>query len=168
MEDTRGPEHKAIRAGIEALYKALPGRMSMFAPGEFKEEEYGPGETIYQTISTYKADSRRDGTDDEYRITVEVVKKVNSNDSYWREQISDRSNAVVINGVHYRIGPGNAGEFRGFGGRQYDIEFLDGRRVTTRNLWYQGPIPPKYLIQIPDNARWVHPEQEPFGGRHDR
>ena len=169
MEDNRGPEHKAIREGVEALTKVLPGRMSMFAPGEFKEAIYGPDEMIYQVESTYKADSRRDGTDDEYLITVEVIKKVNSNDTYWRDQLSDRSNAVVINGVHYRIGPANGNPLnRGFGGRQYGIEFLDGRRVTTRNLWYQGPIPPKYLIQIPDNARWVHPEQEPFGGRHDR
>ena len=168
MEDTRGPEHKAIRAGIEALTKALPGRMSMFAPGEFSETPFGPGgEVLYATQSTYKADSRQDGTDDEYEISVAVVKKINSNDAYWRDQLADRSNAAVINGVHYRIGP-PGGEFRGFGGREYDIEFLDGRKVTTRNLWYQGPIPPKYLIQIPDNARWVHPEQEPFGGRQDR
>lgn len=167
MEDTRGPEHKAVRAGVEALTAALPGRMAMYRPGEFKEAVYGPGQVLYTTVSLYEEDTRRDGTEDHYEIRIEIVKSVNSHDGYWRDQLRDRSNAVVINGVHYRIGP-PGGEFRGFGGRRYDIEYLDGRRVTTHNLWYQGPIPPKYLDQIPDNARWVHPEQEPFGGRQDR
>lgn len=168
MQDDRTPEHKAIRAGVEALTKALPGRMSMYRPGDFEEHPYGiGGAVLYRVDSTYKADSQRDGTDDQYEIKIEIVKSVDSKDSYWRVQLSDRSNAVVINGVHYRIGP-PGGEFQGFGGRRYDIEFLDGRRVTTYNLWYQGLIPPKYLIQLPDNARWVHPEQEPFGGREGR
>ena len=75
----------------------------------------------------------------------------------------------MINGQHYRIGANNGRSttrrpaFRGFGGREFEIEYLDGgRRITVNDLWYQGPIPPAHRDRFPDNARFVNPGQEPF------
>jgi len=67
------------------------------------------------------------------------------------------ANRVVIDGEHYMLGDNTAG-MKGFGGRRFDIEFFDGRRVTTTDLWFQGVIPPKWRERFPDNARFVQPE----------
>ena len=166
MKDDRSPEHRAIRAGIEALTEALPAPWSSYTPGEFREEVYG--ETLYGQVESVITCQQPDGTDLKYTVMVNVIREVDSKDDYWERQHADQSNSVVINGVHYRLGDSGETEFRGFGGRKFDIEFLGGRKVSTRNLWYQGPIPPKYLERFPDNARWTDPGQEPFGGRRDR
>lgn len=170
MKDERSPEHKAVRAGIETLTQTLPGCMESYIPGEFHENPYiaeNYGGTLYQAESQY-ATAQGDGTSVRYDIQVRVVKWVDSHDTYWERQLADRKDAVVIDGKHYRIGeergPGEG--FLGFGGRRFDIEFLDGRETVTHNLWYQGPIPPKFLPRLPDNARWAQEGFEgPFGKR---
>ncbi|MGW4792213.1 hypothetical protein ACWEPC_07335 [Nonomuraea sp. NPDC004297] len=48
----------------------------------------------------------------------------------------------MVDGEHYAIG-GDTGGFRGHGGRHFDIEWFDGRRATTQNLWHQGTVPPR-------------------------
>jgi hypothetical protein len=66
-----------------------------------------------------------------------------------------------VNGHHYFIGdevdkslPGMLG-MRGFRGQQFSIKFLDGREVTTTNLWYQGEIPKRFRGRLPDNAEFI-------------
>lgn len=62
-----------------------------------------------------------------------------------------------INGVHYSAEPGiKSGGMRGFGGRKFTIETLDGRRkFTTNDVWCQGTIPEHLRSIMPDNARFV-------------
>lgn len=170
----RTPEQKAIWEGILKLVDELPpgdggtGRSA----GEFTEEAVGAGldATGRATYTTYNAD----GTKNVYEVEVKVAKRVDSNDEYWGMQIEDRNGALVINGKHYRIGKNNGRTardvgFKGFGGRKFEIVYTDGpvdRGVpfTVDDLWYQGPIPPKFreLPEFQDNARFIRPEQEPF------
>lgn len=92
------------------------------------------------------------------RIDVNVKRFFHSSEDYWEEQLAaEPERRVVIGGVHYRLGKnGNTRhQFNGFGGRRFDIEFFDGRIVTTYDLWYQGQIPPKFRKQLSDNARWA-------------
>lgn len=78
---------------------------------------------------------------------------------YWLQQVdSDPAARVVVGGTHYRLGPNRPGnnDLKGFAGRRWEIEYLDGRpSVVTNDLWYQGKIPEQYRSLIPDNARFV-------------
>lgn len=93
-----------------------------------------------------------------------VLAVTDSHDDFWgpgglRDR-DDPARRVVIDGQHYLLGeerPGQTGD--GFGGARFDIEFRDGRRVTTRNLWHQGAIPPRWRWRYPDNARFVQVER---------
>jgi hypothetical protein len=54
--------------------------------------------------------------------------------------------------------PGGERGFKGFSGRLWDIEFLDGRAIAvvqTNNLWYAGEIPPLFIWRVKVNARLV-------------
>lgn len=90
-----------------------------------------------------------------------IIKRYfHSNEEYWEPKINDPSlleKRVIIEGVHYTLGKnGNKpGPHNGFGGRKFDIEFFDGRRVSTYDLWYQGVIPPIFQDRLPDNAKWA-------------
>jgi hypothetical protein len=63
----------------------------------------------------------------------------------------------VVAGTHYEIGPVSGGDsrFSGFGGREFNIRFLDGREVRSSNLWCQGVIPKVWRERIPDNAEFL-------------
>lgn len=86
-------------------------------------------------------------------------------DAFWAEQIAGRSNAVVIDGDHYRIEPEpgpREPQMRGHSGRLFRIRFReDGRVVETRNLWHQGKIPPPWREQLPDNAEFIKAPERP-------
>lgn len=123
--------------------------------GEFTED--GLGGSVMR--ASYRA-GQPDGSDAVYTITVAVEQSVDHNDSFWgpggTRDGDDPTKRVVVDGTHYILGddrPGGA--FKGFGGRRFDIEFSDGRTVTTRDLWYQGVIPPKWHERYPDNARFI-------------
>lgn len=61
-----------------------------------------------------------------------------------------------IDGRHYFIGSAIApSETNGFGGEWSLIEFNDGRRVATCDLWHNGWIPAGFIKQLPDNARFM-------------
>lgn len=65
---------------------------------------------------------------------------------------------AIINGHHYLIEPDEPGVtsgFLGFAGAEVKIEFIDGTRVVTRNLWHQGQIPPPWRQSMPDNAKFI-------------
>lgn len=69
--------------------------------------------------------------------------------------VCDHPPQVVIEGHAYGIGdekPGTPSSMRGFAGRRFDIEFFDGRKVTSHNLWSQGPIPERFRDRLKDNA----------------
>lgn len=79
-------------------------------------------------------------------------------DHYWMQRVNrqDVPTQVVVNGCVYQIGDENSSSsFRGFDGRKFEIEFFDGRRVVTTNLWYNGEIPEKFRELLPDNAKFI-------------
>ena len=118
-----------------------------------------------------------DGTDSVYHVTayqqgghradrIEVAVNgpwLDSQDQFWSEQASDRGNAVVIGHTHYRIlpdVPARDRDLAGHGGALFRIRKLGGTEVIeTRNLWYQGVIPPKWRGQMPDDAEFAKDAQ---------
>lgn len=80
--------------------------------------------------------------------------------AYWLDRIKHKNSKtqVVINGIVYQIEREDAVGMRGFDGSKYTIEFFDGRKVTTTNLWANGRIPDEFRNKLPDNARWGHNE----------
>lgn len=181
MRDQRTPEEVAIWDAILKLVDSLPeGRGGTSrTPGQFMkgygdDVEGGPFERFSATSQFKQYNAQGDGVDDVYDIEVTVTRRKSTNDPYWNEQFRDRRGALVINGKHYRIGSDNGrpnrGGFKGFGGRRFKIQMLPGAdgvwpdAITVDDLWYQGPIPPKFreLPEFQDNARFVNPEQEPF------
>lgn len=75
---------------------------------------------------------------------------------YWHGAIAlaDDPRSVRLDGVHGFIGDGQ-GSSRGHYGARFEVEFLDGRTVTTTDLWHQGEIPARFRDRLPDNARAV-------------
>ena len=61
---------------------------------------------------------------------------------------------LVINHNVYVAVPETGGR-RGMGGRTFEIEYFDGKRVTMSNLWSRGEIPERFRPLIPDTARFV-------------
>lgn len=46
---------------------------------------------------------------------------------------------------------------KGFGGRRWHIEFIDGRApVETDSLWHGGVVPERFRDRLPDNAVLRH------------
>ena len=73
----------------------------------------------------------------------------------WRERLSllGNPNTAIIDGTMYTIGDENdPSPFRGFGGDKFVINFKDGRKVTTTNLWCGGHISEHWKPQFPNNA----------------
>jgi hypothetical protein len=116
------------------------------------------GEVLLYVI-TARGPSKLIGTK---KPTVEVERyfKSQSSDAYWDQQVdAEPAKRVVVDGTHYRLGPdrkSGAKDMKGFAGRRWEIEYLDGRpSVATNDLWYQGKIPEKYRPLLPDNARFI-------------
>jgi hypothetical protein len=67
----------------------------------------------------------------------------------------DGDKVVRVNGNHYVLAA-DTGNFKGHGGREFDVEFTDGphkgERMKCRNVWAQGKIPEDYKDVLPDNA----------------
>ena len=82
--------------------------------------------------------------------------------AFWLEKIATTNeNTVVVNGIRYTIGDEKSTSyFKGFGGAKFDIEFFDGRKVVSHNLWCQGVIPEEFRSypELQDNARFVNNE----------
>lgn len=94
----------------------------------------------------------------EVEADFEVKKHVKFLSNFWDEKLywaaNGDPNAVRADGHHYYISKDDPGGFQGFGGREWKILFLDGRKVVSRNLWSQGEIPPAMRDKLPDNARF--------------
>lgn len=167
MRDERTPTQKAIWEGILKLIEALPPATGGTSRNPASWTDYpavtgGTGTEGRTKYVTYNSD----GTKTIREITVTVTERQDSNDDFWEMQLSDRSRALVINGKHYRIGSDNGrtvAGFKGFGGRKFKIQMLDGvEPFDVDDLWFQGPIPPKWRDRLPDTARFVDPNEEPF------
>lgn len=89
-----------------------------------------------------------------------AVDEVNFAKQFWASQLENRSNAVVVGGVHYRLGSRGGdvrADLRGSGGRTFHLRNLaTGEVVTCSDLWYQGAIP--------DFARSAFPDTHEFTG----
>ena len=74
--------------------------------------------------------------------------------AFWAIQ-SEQNHKTVIDGRIYTPGTGSGGRFAGMAGRRFDIEYFDGTKITTHDLWAGGCVPDEYREQIPDTARFV-------------
>jgi hypothetical protein len=76
--------------------------------------------------------------------------------AFWRVRL-EKTHDTVIAGRIYSVGDVNKkpGDHNGMAGRRFDIEYFDGRRVTTHDLWAGGEVPEKYRDRIPDTARFL-------------
>lgn len=81
--------------------------------------------------------------------------------NFWREKVAIKDDPRVarIDGVHFigedGIVQGIDSSFLGHGGSKFTIQFNDGRKITTNNLWCQGRIPEIWKAQLPDNAKFL-------------
>ena len=132
--------------------------------------EYTPTDNGTSASCTYGL-WNQDGTTTEYAITatwqagainVDVQRTEDSYDEVWGPGGSFNMDGpdwlVVIDHTVYKIAPehGRIGSgFRGFGGRRFDIDLLDGRTVATTNLWEAKIVPPKWRERWPDTARFA-------------
>lgn len=83
------------------------------------------------------------------------------NCNFWRNMLEEDSKrpphtVCMIDGTHYIIEPDEPNAaFQGFGGAEFQIEFHDGTRVVTHNLWCQGEPKEWYWKEkFPNNARF--------------
>lgn len=68
-------------------------------------------------------------------------------------------NVCIIDGYVYTVGDESSkSTFRGFAGREFFIEFTDGRKVRTTNLWAGGTVSPVFRKYLPDNAKFANGE----------
>lgn len=75
--------------------------------------------------------------------------------AFWRVKVAEKHD-TVIDGRIYAVGNRpEGGRNNGMAGRRFDIEYFDGRRVTTFDLWAGGEIPDRYKGRIPDTARFL-------------
>ena len=73
----------------------------------------------------------------------------------WRERLPlvGNPNTAIIDGTMYTIGDeDDPSPLRGFGGDKFVINFKDGRKVVTTNLWCGGTISEHWKPYFPDNA----------------
>lgn len=75
--------------------------------------------------------------------------------AYWLVQI-EKKHDTVIEGRIYSVGNRpKGGSTNGMAGRRFDIEYFDGRTVTTHDLWAGSDVPERYKSLIPDTARFL-------------
>lgn len=77
--------------------------------------------------------------------------------NYWYELFlrKDGKDVIRLDGIHRSLGedkPTTPDRFKGSCGSKFVVEFMDGRVVTTTDLWYQGKIPDAWKAELPDNA----------------
>lgn len=71
------------------------------------------------------------------------------------EDALDPDRVVILENHHYTIGDEAPCVMRGFGGLKWVLALVDGRVVTTTNLWHQGEIPQRFRARFPANSRQV-------------
>ena len=94
--------------------------------------------------------------EDKYcHIDVIIERQLCHTCNFWQTHIEHKDDPECIRAghKHYRVYPDKNSGFKGFGGHTFTIEMLDGRIITTSNLWQQGEIPERFWEQLPDNAK---------------
>lgn len=85
--------------------------------------------------------------------------------NHWRDfdnrLSSDHEKMTIIDGTIYTPGSQTSGQFRGMGGRRFDIEYIApslfaGQRITTFDLWSGGPMPEWLREKYPDTAVFLN------------
>lgn len=93
-----------------------------------------------------------------------IDRSVCFNCDFWlnRAEIAKDPMSAIVAGTAYFVEPDRRDhqDWAGFGGRRFDIEWFDGRKVTTHNLWHQGTVPERFRDLIPDNARFARKEDQ--------
>lgn len=78
--------------------------------------------------------------------------------AHWGQR-ADNPPELVIDHYIYSIGPEPGPNFDrrflGMAGRRFTIEFFDGRKVTTHNLWSGGEVPERFRDRIPNTANFA-------------
>jgi len=75
--------------------------------------------------------------------------------AFWRVRIAQKHDTVIAGRI-YTVGNRPKGsEHNGMAGRRFDLEYFDGRHVTTYDLWSGGEVPERYRAQIPDTAKFL-------------
>lgn len=75
----------------------------------------------------------------------------------WMEEKARAGADLVIDGCIYGLGPRKTpGPYNGMGGRWFDIEYFDGRRIRTCDLWAGSKIPERFRDRLPDTARFLN------------
>jgi hypothetical protein len=74
--------------------------------------------------------------------------------NHWTDRLGNVD--TIIDGHTYGPGSRTSGSLRGMAGRRFDIEYFDGRRITTYDLWSGGAIPAHFKDKFPDNARFLN------------
>lgn len=76
----------------------------------------------------------------------------------WLDRIKDKNNPASVIADHhaYWIGDENSKSFfRGYGGHKFVIQFNDGRKVESTNLWDNDEIPEEFWNELPNNAKFI-------------
>ena len=60
---------------------------------------------------------------------------------------------VIVNKKVYEIG-NKCDNQKGFGGRHWRINFLDGIKIETNSLWFRGVLPQRLQTDFKDNAEF--------------
>lgn len=95
------------------------------------------------------------------QVSVSVNVSYSNNDRFWQEKIAFKKRLIIIDHVCYQTENENSSShFRGFGGQKFVIEFFDGRKLETTNLWHIGIIPPYYRRTLKDNAKFIRSEKK--------
>lgn len=115
---------------------------------------------IYTVVLTVKPDSQYSGF---AGLNTHVTCEEDQLDRHWGPgghlDGRDGRRVAVIGHTYYEIGDGDGFAGRlGFGGQKFVIEFFDGHRITTNDLWCAGTVPPKWRRRHPDNACFVQEE----------
>jgi hypothetical protein len=91
---------------------------------------------------------------------------------YWQDYVEVAAHPIdglrcvrTFDGIHRTIGDERARGSRGHGGRKFVVVFIDGRRVESTNVWFQGSIPEHFRARLPPNATIEEPTfSEPHKG----
>jgi hypothetical protein len=71
---------------------------------------------------------------------------------------SPKYSTAIVDGGHYMLCPHTDSYLKGFGGRKFKFEFIDGHIEECDNVWFQGDITeahPHWRKIMPDNARII-------------
>jgi hypothetical protein len=78
---------------------------------------------------------------------------------YWVDRIPKRSSQIVVNGEVFQLDNNKPStkSSAGHGGREFIFK-RDGSDEIERstNLWFNGVVPNRFKLRIPDNAVFLH------------